>query len=30
LVQTILGWREFKFVQIKDHVLFQGDIITKM
>jgi hypothetical protein len=30
LVQIILGWREFKFVQIKDQVLFKGEIITKM
>jgi hypothetical protein len=30
LVQIILGYREFKFVQIKGHVLFKGEIITKM
>jgi hypothetical protein len=30
LVQIILGWREFKFVQIKGQVHFKGEIITKM
>jgi hypothetical protein len=30
LVQIVLGCREFKFVQIKDQVLFKGEIITKM
>jgi hypothetical protein len=30
LVQIILGWREFKFVQIKGQILFKGEIITKM
>ena len=29
LVQTILGWRGFKFVLMKDHNLFQGKIITE-
>ena len=29
LVQNILGWRGFKFVQNKGPALFQGDIITK-
>ena len=29
LAQSILGWREFKFVQMKAPVLFQGEIITK-
>ena len=27
--QCILGWREFKFVQMKGPALFQGEIITK-
>jgi hypothetical protein len=30
LVHIILGWREFKFVQIKGQVLYKGEIITKM
>ena len=29
LAQCILGWRGFKFVQMKDSALFQGEIITK-
>ena len=29
LTQNILGWRGFKFVQMKDHALFQGEIIRK-
>ena len=29
LAQSILGWRRFKFVQMKGHVYFQGEIITK-
>ena len=29
LAQSILGWRGFKFVQIKGPTLFQGEIITK-
>ena len=29
LVQSILKWWKFEFVQKKDHVLFQRDIITK-
>ena len=29
LAQNILGWREFKFVQMKGPALFQGEIITK-
>ena len=29
LAQSILGWRGFKFVQMKDPTLFQGEIITK-
>ena len=29
LAQSILGWREFKFVQIKGPALFQEEIITK-
>ena len=29
LAQSILGWRGFKFVQMKDLALFQGEIITK-
>ena len=29
LVQSILGWREFKFVRMKDHALLQGEIIKK-
>ena len=29
VAQSILGWREFKFVQIKGHALFKGEIITK-
>ena len=28
LTQNILGLRKFKFVQIKGHVLFKGEIIT--
>ena len=29
LAQSILGWRGFKFVQMKGPTLFQGEIITK-
>ena len=29
LAQNILGWRGFKFVQMKDPALFQGEIIVK-
>ena len=29
LAQSILGWRGFKFVQMKGRALFQGEIITK-
>ena len=29
LAQIIFGWRGFKFVQMKGHALFQGEIITK-
>ena len=29
LAQSILGWREFKFVQMKGPALLQGEIITK-
>ena len=29
LAQSISGWREFKFVQMKGPSFFQGDIITK-
>ena len=29
LAQNILGWRGFKFVQMKGHAIFQGEIITK-
>ena len=29
LTQSILGWREWKFVQMKGPALFQGEIITK-
>ena len=29
LAQSILGWRRFKFVQMKGPALFQGEIITK-
>ena len=29
LAQSILGWRGFKFVQMKGPALFQGEIITK-
>ena len=29
LAQSILGWRGFKFVQMKDPALFQGEIIVK-
>ena len=29
LAQSILGWRGFKFVQLKGPALFQGEIITK-
>ena len=28
MVQSIFGWRRYKFVQMKDHTLFQGEIIT--
>jgi hypothetical protein len=30
LVQIVLEWGEFKFVQIKGQVLFKGEIITKI
>ena len=30
LAQSILGWREFKFVQMKGPALFQGEIITQI
>ena len=30
LAQSILGWRGFKFVQMKDQTLLQGEIITKI
>ena len=29
LAQSILGWREFKFVQMKGPALFQGEMIKK-
>ena len=29
LAQSFLGWREFKFVQMKDHAFFQWEKITK-
>ena len=29
LAQSILGWRGFKFVQMKGHALFQGERIAK-
>jgi hypothetical protein len=29
LAQIILGWRGFKFVQMKRNALFQGEIIVK-
>ena len=29
LTQSILGWLEFNFVQMKGHALFQGEIIRK-
>ena len=29
LTQNILGWWEFKFIQMKGHVLFQGEIFVK-
>jgi hypothetical protein len=29
LIHIILGRREFKFVQLKDHVLFKGELMTK-
>ena len=25
--QNILGWRKFKFIQMKDHTFFQWDIL---
>ena len=28
--ESILGWRRFKFVQVKDPTHFQGEIITKI
>jgi hypothetical protein len=30
LVQSILGWKELKVVQIKGQILFEGEIIAKM
>ena len=30
LVQSILGWKGFKFVQMKGPAFFQGEIITKL
>ena len=30
LAQSILGWRGFKFVQMKGHTLSQGEIIAKI
>ena len=30
LAQSNFGWREFKFVQMKGHTLFQGKIIAKI
>ena len=30
LVQSILGWRGLKFIQMKGHAFFQGEIITKL
>ena len=30
LAQSILGWRVFKFVQMKGPVFFQGEIIMKL
>ena len=30
LAQSILGWRGFKFVQMKGPALFQGEIITQI
>ena len=30
LAQIILGWRGFKFIQMKGSALFQGEIITKL
>ena len=29
-LQSILGWRVFKFVRMKDHTPFQGEIITTL
>ena len=29
LVQSILRWWGFKFVQMKDHTLFEGEVITQ-
>jgi hypothetical protein len=29
-IQNILGWTEFKTIQIKGQVLFKRDIITKI
>ena len=29
LAQSILGWSRFKFVQMKGHPFFQGEIVTK-
>jgi hypothetical protein len=30
MVQIILGYRDFKIVQLKDQFFFKGEIITKM
>ena len=30
LAQSILGWRGFKFVQMKGHTISQGEIIAKI
>ena len=29
LAESIIGWRGFKFIQMKGHALFQGEIITR-
>ena len=30
MLENIFGWKEFKFLQIKGHILFQGNIITSI
>ena len=29
LEQSILEWKEFQFLQVKDHAIFQSEIIMK-